>query len=566
MLDKYNDSHPDQPPRTTLAVDEMSMFTCLACAYTACFECGKIELPCVEPSDTGYETDGAERANGSQAEPIVIDDDDAPSEAVAGLPGSARANTFTSTAGNASASSAVDNRWPDLIKSKPSTLLLRCYRCQRAVHYEHLRSPFPPGRKYTTEEIADYYQGPTPEIAPPWWCHQCHDWQLHVDRVIAWRPYPAGSEEGPYQVGELPDYKLPLPREYLVKFTGQGFRHVTWVPHQWLAGSGPRKLRNFIAKGPHLDLVTDQTLAMADESHIAPTIQDVITASGNQTRKSEVENKWDGHGPPPDPNAAESLPKAWNTVDRVLDVFFYPGKKSARKGKTRRVIESPDEEDEDDQEPGMGLRRDGHSPPESQMVPINDWEVLQGRKLGPDDVDEIISQVSWVTVKWQELQYDQACGDTPPAPDSPLFQPYRDALKRYLFGRTVKIPILSQQAARQRDREAEQYSDPPTEQPSCVVGGELMPFQVEGFQWLVYKYFKRESCILADDMGLGKTIQVASFLGYLASDEHKIYPSLVVVPNSTITNWVREFEKWVPHVRVVPYYGESSCELSISSL
>lgn len=87
-----------------------------------------------------------------------------------------------------------------------------------------------------------------------------------------------------------------------------------------------------------------------------------------------------------------------------------------------------------------------------------------------------------------------------------------------------------------------------------------MPFQVEGFQWLLYKHFKREGCILADDMGLGKTIQVSSFLGYLASDKIKIYPSLVIVPNSTITNWVREFEKWVPHVRVVPYYGEVACE------
>lgn len=32
-----------------------------------------------------------------------------------------------------------------------------------------------------------------------------------------------------------------------------------------------------------------------------------------------------------------------------------------------------------------------------------------------------------------------------------------------------------------------------------------MPFQINGFQWLLTKHFKRESCILADDMGLGKT-------------------------------------------------------------
>ena len=29
------------------------------------------------------------------------------------------------------------------------------------------------------------------------------------------------------------------------------------------------------------------------------------------------------------------------------------------------------------------------------------------------------------------------------------------------------------------------------------------------------------------------------------------------MPNSTITNWVREFERWTPKLRVVPFYGEA---------
>lgn len=29
-----------------------------------------------------------------------------------------------------------------------------------------------------------------------------------------------------------------------------------------------------------------------------------------------------------------------------------------------------------------------------------------------------------------------------------------------------------------------------------------------------------------------------------------------MVPNSTITNWVREFTRWAPQLRVVPFYGE----------
>ena len=53
------------------------------------------------------------------------------------------------------------------------------------------------------------------------------------------------------------------------------------------------------------------------------------------------------------------------------------------------------------------------------------------------------------------------------------------------------------------------------------------------------------------------SIQIASLIGFLGSQEHKIYPFLVVVPNSTITNWVREFEKWVPHMRVVSLFEHS---------
>ena len=59
--------------------------------------------------------------------------------------------------------------------------------------------------------------------------------------------------------------------------------------------------------------------------------------------------------------------------------------------------------------------------------------------------------------------------------------------------------------------------------------------------------------------------------------EHQM---LIVIYCRTITNWVREFEKWVPHMRVVsgaehqaehllmeighqvPYYGEASCKLA----
>ncbi|BGP37318.1 hypothetical protein JCM10449v2_001223 [Rhodotorula kratochvilovae] len=69
------------------------------------------------------------------------------------------------------------------------------------------------------------------------------------------------------------------------------------------------------------------------------------------------------------------------------------------------------------------------------------------------------------------------------------------------------------------------------------------------------QWWQRKGCILADEMGLGKTCQVISFLTYLNQKEGA-RPFLVIVPNSLIGNWMREFAKWAPTMRVVPYNGD----------
>jgi SNF2 family DNA or RNA helicase len=59
-------------------------------------------------------------------------------------------------------------------------------------------------------------------------------------------------------------------------------------------------------------------------------------------------------------------------------------------------------------------------------------------------------------------------------------------------------------------------------------------------------------------------VQIATFLGHIVDKLHA-FPALVVVPNSTITNWVREFERWAPNLRVVPFYGEAKARDVIKS-
>ncbi|KAK9235987.1 SNF2 family N-terminal domain-containing protein [Lipomyces kononenkoae] len=94
-----------------------------------------------------------------------------------------------------------------------------------------------------------------------------------------------------------------------------------------------------------------------------------------------------------------------------------------------------------------------------------------------------------------------------------------------------------------------------TAQPSLLADDvKLKNYQQVGINWLSLLYKKKLSCILADEMGLGKTCQVISFLAHL-KEIGREGPHLVVVPSSTLENWLREFKRFCPSFVVEPYYG-----------
>lgn len=98
-----------------------------------------------------------------------------------------------------------------------------------------------------------------------------------------------------------------------------------------------------------------------------------------------------------------------------------------------------------------------------------------------------------------------------------------------------------------------------TVQPSCLKNGTLREYQLEGLNWLVRLYNNGISGILADEMGLGKTVQTVSMIGYLTEFKDASGPHMVLAPKSTMSNWIREFRKWLPDHRVV-YVGGSKDE------
>ena len=91
--------------------------------------------------------------------------------------------------------------------------------------------------------------------------------------------------------------------------------------------------------------------------------------------------------------------------------------------------------------------------------------------------------------------------------------------------------------------------------PKLVAEGiELKDYQRTAVNWLYHCYENLTGAILADDMGLGKTCMSLSFVSYLHSQGIK-GPHLIVAPLSTIGNWQREAQRFVPHLTVAKLCG-----------
>ncbi|KAI9328766.1 SNF2 family N-terminal domain-containing protein [Zopfochytrium polystomum] len=101
--------------------------------------------------------------------------------------------------------------------------------------------------------------------------------------------------------------------------------------------------------------------------------------------------------------------------------------------------------------------------------------------------------------------------------------------------------------------------DPPfqfEESPPYVTGGKLRDYQLQGLNWLISLHHNGINGILADEMGLGKTLQTISFLGYLKHVEQTDVKHLVIVPKSTLHNWMTEIKRWVPDFRPFLFHGD----------
>ncbi|SNX84130.1 probable CHD1 - transcriptional regulator [Melanopsichium pennsylvanicum] len=424
--------------------------------------------------------------------------------------------------------------------------LFRCKRCSRATHYECLARA-QTETDTSIEEVASSIQ------EKGWLCSDCHRWPA-IDNIIAWRQLDCSlwNDEG----AKRADYATLSPREnlsreYLVKFKGRSFRETEWIPHDWLRILHQNLLSNFLAKGSRLELEPEEliestaTLASARRNRASFALEGgrALLSTPVQTRlvvkktlKVDETGEVDIGPPGPQPDAQRRIPKPWKTPDRILAVRYYSS-----------ILK-------DEDEPGGDVVS-------SDSVPLN--------KLEPSDYIRSWVHVAKLLIKWQDQPYEGSTWEGPPTrrkqPD--IFYETQESYRSFLIGQKVTFPGLTSEERRikreRREARSGSHFRALDDQPHCIEGGELIDFQLEGVNWLRYGWYHQKPGILADEMGLGKTVQIITFLASIWN-EGKAGPFLMVVPNSTLPNWMREFEKWMPQFRVVPYWGEGEARDMIS--
>jgi superfamily II DNA or RNA helicase len=165
-------------------------------------------------------------------------------------------------------------------------------------------------------------------------------------------------------------------------------------------------------------------------------------------------------------------------------------------------------------------------------------------RSGTKDQEEVL-------VKWCALTYDECTWESI---NEPVIQESSHLIDQFRNFESDAIEKDSGSGLRREKGDGQELS-PLLEQPEELKGGTLFPHQLEALNWLRKCWFRSKNVILADEMGLGKTISASAFLSALYCEFMVTLPSLVLVPLSTMPNWLAEFSLWAPHLNVVEYHG-----------
>ncbi|KAI7868322.1 SNF2 family N-terminal domain-containing protein [Spinellus fusiger] len=89
---------------------------------------------------------------------------------------------------------------------------------------------------------------------------------------------------------------------------------------------------------------------------------------------------------------------------------------------------------------------------------------------------------------------------------------------------------------------------------------DLFDYQKTCVQWLWELHCQEVGGIIGDEMGLGKTVQIISFLSglYYSKLLGPGKPSIIVCPATVMKQWIQEFHRWWPPMRVAILHSSGS--------
>ncbi|KAI4459651.1 snf2/rad54 helicase family [Holotrichia oblita] len=211
-----------------------------------------------------------------------------------------------------------------------------------------------------------------------------------------------------------------------------------------------------------------------------------------------------------------------------------------RKKKKKRKLGADGMEYEDDDSQGSDK-------------PITVIELSTGKKLSGDDAPMLSQLHQWLEAHpgWEVADSDEEDDDDDDDINSRGHGHHSEEHKAKDVIKKAKVE--DDEYHKNANEEQTYYSiahtvhEIVTEQASIMVNGKLKEYQTKGLEWLVSLYNNNLNGILADEMGLVNG------------------PFLIIVPLSTLSNWVLEFEKWSPSVVVVSYKGSPAGRRAIQS-
>ncbi|KAJ2363961.1 DNA repair protein rhp26, partial [Coemansia sp. RSA 2610] len=167
---------------------------------------------------------------------------------------------------------------------------------------------------------------------------------------------------------------------------------------------------------------------------------------------------------------------------------------------------------------------------------------IAARRAGPqdsiyDDGDEAAYQQR--VLDWCEARWRQRNSETSSNFDS----------ERIPRAQLLAEPFLADPGTADHEISAHEPRKPVLRVPRQI-WARLLGYQRAGLRWLFALHQQGAGGIIGDEMGLGKTVQTAAFLAALYHSKLLARPSLIVCPATLMRQWVREFHKWWPALRV----------------